>query len=113
MSGGLSLALTLGFASGSACADVYAYVNDDGDYVVTPDEPGRSVDEYAVLTDEGEFIRLVRPRDAEVPITHWRPWFLPKDPDPYDADEDAYEEREGVVGIEEVDEEPQDSESSQ
>ncbi|MDZ7671006.1 MAG: anti-sigma factor domain-containing protein [Gammaproteobacteria bacterium] len=89
-------------------ADVYAYVNDNGDYVVTPDKPGRNVAEYAVLTDDGEFIRLVRPRDMDVPITHWRPWFLPKEPDPYDADPELYREREGTVGIEELPEDPQD-----
>lgn len=86
-------------------AEVYAYVNEDGDYVVTRDNPGKSVGEYAVLTDDGEFLRLVRPRDLDVPITHWRPWFLPREPDPFDADPDVYREREGTVGIEEVEEE--------
>lgn len=86
-------------------ADVYAYVNDNGDYIVTPDKPGRDVPEYAVLTDDGEFVRLVRPRELDVPITHWRPWFLPKEPDPYDGDPDAYGEREGTVGIEELEDE--------
>jgi hypothetical protein len=83
-------------------AEVYAYVNEDGDYIVTPDRPGRDVAEYAVLTDDGEFVRLVRPRELDVPITHWRPWFLPKEPDPYDADPEVYREREGTVGVEEV-----------
>lgn len=85
-----------------AKADVYAYVNDDGDYVVSRDNPGDSVAEYAVLTDDGEFLRLVRPRDLDVPITHWRPWFLPREPDPFDADPDAIREREGTVEIEEL-----------
>jgi hypothetical protein len=88
--------------SAIAEAEVYAYVNENGDYVVTPDRPGRDVAEYAILTDDGEFVRLVRPRELDVPITHWRPWFLPKEPDPYDADPDIYREREGAVGIEEV-----------
>lgn len=91
-------------ATGSADAEVYAYVNDNGDYVVTRENPGARVREYAVLTDDGEFLRLVNPRELDVPITHWRPWFLPKQPDPYDADPDLYEEREGVVEVEELDE---------
>jgi hypothetical protein len=92
----------LSFVAGPAAAEIYAYVNEDGDYVVTKDNPGKSVGEYAVLTDDGEFLRLVNPRDLDVPITHWRPWFLPKEPDPFDASPDLYEEREGTVGIEEV-----------
>ena len=87
-----------------ARAEVYAYVNGEGDYVVTRDRPGDDVAEYAVLTDDGEFLRLVNPRDLDVPISHWRPWFLPKEPDPYDADQDAYREREGTVDIEELEE---------
>lgn len=92
-----------GLAASPAAAEIYAYVNEDGDYVVTKDNPGKSVGEYAVLTDDGEFLRLVNPRDLDVPITHWRPWFLPREPDPFDADPELYEEREGTVGIEEVD----------
>ena len=92
--------LTLGLA-GPALADVYAYVNKDGDYVVTPQRPGGDT-EYAVLTDDGEFLRLVRPRDADVPVTHWRPWFLPREAHPMDPGPEAYTEREGVVGVEEV-----------
>lgn len=84
----------------AAAAEVYAYVNDDGDYVVTRDNPGRSVAEYAILTDDGEFVRLVRPGELDVPITHWRPWFLPKEPDPFETDE-VPREREGTVEIEE------------
>ncbi len=95
-------AVLLGLAAGPAAAEIYAYVNEDGDYVVTKDNPGKSVGEYAVLTDDGEFLRLVNPRDLDVPITHWRPWFLPREPDPFDADPELYEEREGTVGIEEV-----------
>lgn len=97
------LFLLAALSSYPAAAEVYAYVNDQGDYVVSPKSPGKRVAEYAVLTDDGEFLRLVRPRDDDVPITHWRPWFLPKEPDPFDADEEAiYREREGVVGVEEV-----------
>ena len=86
----------------AAGADVYAYVNDDGDYVVSRDNPGDSVAEYAVLTDDGEFLRLVRPRDLDVPVTHWRPWFLPRQPDPFDADPESLPERDGTVEIEEL-----------
>jgi hypothetical protein len=93
----------LALACGVAHGEVYAYVNDNGDYVVTQDHPGRTVGEYAVLTDDGRFLRLIRPPDMDVPISHWRPWFLPKEADPYDADPDLYREREGVVDIEEVD----------
>ena len=83
-------------------AEVYAYVNEHGDYVVSQKRPGKGV-EYAILTDDGEFVRLVQPRDMDVPVTHWRPWFIPKEPDPYDFDPEALEEREGVIEIEEVD----------
>ena len=88
--------------SGAAHADVYAYVNDDGDYVVSKERPTEST-EYAILTDEGEFVRLVKPRDLDVPITHWRPWFLPAEPDPFGNDPELPSDREGTVDIEEVD----------
>lgn len=88
-----------------ALADVYAYVNAEGDYVVTQKRPGKDV-EYAVLSDDGEFLRLVQPEDLDVPVSHWRPWFLPKQPDPFDADPEAYREREGRVGVEEVEDGP-------
>ncbi|MEQ8857540.1 MAG: hypothetical protein RIC56_02725 [Pseudomonadales bacterium] len=99
-----SLVFATLWATGTAHAEVYAYVNDDGDYVVTRELPHARVGEYAVLTDDGEFLRLVNPHELDVPITHWRPWFLPKQPDPYDGNPDLYEEREGVVEIEELDE---------
>lgn len=85
-------------------AELYAYVNEQGDYVVTQERPGKKdAAEYAVLTDDGEFLHLVRPRELDVPITHWRPWFLPKEPDPFDADPDMiYTERESIVEIEEM-----------
>jgi hypothetical protein len=84
----------------AAHATVYAYVDENGDYVVTQKKPGKKVAEYAVLTAEGEFVRLVQARPPNVPITHWRPWFMPKEPDPNAAD--PYREREGVVDVEEV-----------
>lgn len=89
-----------------ASAQLYAYVNEDGDYVVSQKRPDKGV-EYAILTDDGEFVRLVQPRDLDVPITHWRPWFIPEDPDPFEIDPGLLEEREGEVGIEEV--EPRDA----
>lgn len=98
----LSTAVLLACLAHTAQADVYAYVDENGDYVVTQKRPGRDVAEYAVLTDEGEFVRLVQSRDPNVPITHWRPWFIPKEPDPYDADPDIYREREGTVEVDEV-----------
>lgn len=96
------LAAALLVAAPLGQAEVYAYVNDHGDYVVTPKVPGKDVAEYAVLTDDGEFLRLIRPGNTEVPVTHWRPWFLPRQPDPFDADEGIYDEREGTVGVEEL-----------
>lgn len=84
-----------------AAAHLYAYVNEDGDYVISQKRPGKGV-EYAILTDDGEFVRLVQPRDPNVPITHWRPWFIPEVADPLDLDLQEFEEREGRVGIEEV-----------
>lgn len=98
---GLGLLLLLAPAA-PAIAEVYAYVNEAGDYVVSQKRPGKGV-EYAILTDDGEFVRLVQPRDLDVPVTHWRPWFIPKEPDPYDFDPEVLEDREGTVEIEEVD----------
>ncbi len=68
----------------SAWARLYSYVNSEGDYVITRTKP-KNVDEYSILTNDGEFIRLVTARDRNVPISHWRPWFLPKEPHPFDA----------------------------
>ena len=36
--------------------------------------------------------------------SHWRPWFLPREPDPLDAPEPKWEERVPQIDIEEVDE---------
>ena len=101
--------LTVILLAGSLCsttvhAEVYAYVNEAGDYVVSQKPPGKGV-EYAILTDDGEFVRLVQPRDLDVPVTHWRPWFIPKEPDPYDFDPEVLEDREGTVEIEEIESE--------
>ncbi|MCZ6710896.1 MAG: hypothetical protein O7B25_11080 [Gammaproteobacteria bacterium] len=73
--------LTLPVAA-PAVADVYSYVNEDGDYVVSKRRPEHAA-EYAVLTDEGEFVTLVRPLELDVPVSHWRPWYLPEPPNPF------------------------------
>jgi hypothetical protein len=89
-------------AAPGAHATVYAYVDGNGDYVVTQKRPGKDISEYAVLTDDGEFVRLVRAREPNVPITHWRPWFIPRETDPFDIDPGERGEREGTVEIDEV-----------
>jgi hypothetical protein len=81
-------------------ARLYAYVNEEGDYVVTQKKPPKTVAEYAVLNKDGEFVRLVRARDANVPLTHWQPWFIPSDPEAIELPE--IRERTGVVEVEEV-----------
>ena len=82
-------------------ADIYSYQNKVGEYVVSKDRP-KDIEEYAVLTDEGEFIRLVSTRRNNVPITHWRPWFIPKEPHPYDYQPpESGEEQTPVITIEE------------
>lgn len=98
----LGLAMTGGLAAGAPVqADVYAYVNDAGDYTISRERPGDEVAEYAILSDEGEFLRLVRPSNLDAPVSHWRPWFIPKDPDPFDGPSPDFEDREGTVEIEE------------
>ena len=92
------------FAAGNAAAEIYSYTNSDGDYVVTqqkPDDPNIS---YAVLTDEGDFVRMVEGRNKQIPISHWRPFFLPKEPHPFDGPEVDIEVRESqpVISIDEV-----------
>ena len=59
--------------------------------------------QYAVLSDEGEFIRSVPGRKQQIPISHWRPWYLPKEPHEFDGDPDLMRDREPIVT---VDEEP-------
>lgn len=94
-------AVLLGFTHG-ALGNVYAYVNEEGDYVVSQKKPGRNVAEYAVLTDDGEFLRLVRAREPNVPLSHWRPWFMPREQEGLDVTPDLPRERTGVVEIDEV-----------
>ncbi|MEZ5557819.1 MAG: hypothetical protein R3E86_04650 [Pseudomonadales bacterium] len=82
-------------------ARVYAYVNEDGDYVISQKRPKIPV-EYAILTDDGEFIRLVPAPQPPVPVTHWKPWFMPRQPDPLDAKPQIWDDAEPQVEIEEV-----------
>jgi hypothetical protein len=96
----LSVFLALSVA-GPASADVYSYMNEDGDYVVSKQRP-QAAGEYAVLTDDGKFIELVRPPTLRVPITHWRPWYLPREPNPLDPIEPDTLPEPKVI-IEEVD----------
>ncbi|MEQ9450145.1 MAG: hypothetical protein RJQ07_01055 [Pseudomonadales bacterium] len=92
--------------STNAEAEVYAYTNADGDYIVSQKKPANPDTSYAVLTDEGEFIRMVEGRKKQIPITHWRPFFLPKEPHPLDGVAPDFDDAEPDIGIEEV--EPED-----
>ncbi len=83
-----------------AAADLYSYVNADGDYVISK-QPPKNVGAYVVLSDEGEFIERVEFAPSDVPITHWRPWYLPREPNPMEAPlQDV--PAEGTVVIEEI-----------
>lgn len=99
----LAAGVLASLSAAPAAARLYSYVNEDGDYVVSQKKP-KNADEYAVLTDEGEFIRLVKRQSDDVPITHWRPWYLPREPDPINPIEPGMEPRTPEVLIEEVDE---------
>jgi hypothetical protein len=87
--------------AGAARAELYAYANEEGDYVITKMLP-KGVNEYAVLTDQGEFVKLVQENDIRAPVSHWRPWFLPKEPHPLDGPSIDLPGREPIVEIEEV-----------
>lgn len=96
----LVVALVLALTNAAdATANLYSYANENGDYVISRQRP-RTSGEYAVLTDDGEFIELVHPRAPDVPVTHWRPWYLPKQPNPLETPDAAPD---GKVIIEEVD----------
>jgi hypothetical protein len=97
----LIFSLTLVLAASPTAAALYSFVNDQGQYVVSRTPPEDPSTEYAVLTDDGEFVRLVHSPTKRIPITHWRPWFIPKEPDPFDADPDVIHEPEPVVTVEE------------
>ena len=98
--GSLLLCLLAGTSNGYA--EIYSYTNADGDYVVSQSKPKDRTISYAVLSDEGEFIRMVEGRGKEVPITHWRPFFLPKEPHPMDGPDLRRDEQEPVVNIDEI-----------
>ena len=92
----LFLALALATPVG---AELYSYENAEGDYVISQERPESG--EYAVLTEDGEFIELVSTPSLQVPITHWRPWYLPQQPNPFDPVQPAGP-AEPTVTIEEV-----------
>lgn len=102
----MATCLLLGLVAATpAMAKLYSYQNADGDYVISRERP-KDIGEYAVLTDEGEFIELVHPPALDVPISHWRPWYLPPQPNPF-VDAEPEEPSEPKVIIEEVDESAQ------
>ena len=84
-------------------ADLYSYTNAEGEYVISQKPPKNENTQYAVLTDEGEFIRMVEGRNQQVPITHWRPWFIPREDEPWEGNPnpDMPRERKGVVTVDE------------
>ena len=96
-----AIGLVLAAIAPSAAAELYAYANKKGDYVITKNLP-KDVNEYAVLTDQGEFVKLVQENDIRAPISHWRPWFLPKEPHPLDGPQIDLPGQEPVVEIEEI-----------
>lgn len=86
--------------SSTAKADVYTFNNSEGDYVVSQNKPTDPDITYAVLSDDGEFIRLVKGRREQIPVGHWRPSWLPKVPNPLDG-KPLERERVPTVTIEE------------
>ncbi len=96
----LAICLTLIALTGHA--EIYSYTNQDGDYVVSQTRPEDPEISYAVLTDDGEFVRMVEGRGKQVPITHWRPFFLPKEPHPFDGPDVEVEDQDPVISIDEV-----------
>ncbi len=98
----LGCALSL-LVAGGAYAQVFSYVDPNGDYVVSKTKPTDPNTEYAILSDDGEFVRLVKGRTARIPMSHWRPWFIPKESHPFDGvPQDINSERVPDVKIEEV-----------
>lgn len=98
----LPLAAALVVLAAPAHAVLYSYTNADGEYVVSQKRPKDKNTQYAVLSDDGEFIRLVPGENERLPVTHWRPWFIPKEPHPWDPDPVEIQEREPVVTVEEA-----------
>lgn len=95
------LLLLLLLTSLSVKADIYSYNNTDGDYIVTQKKPTDPDITYAVLSEEGDFIRMVTGRNQQIPVGHWRPFWMPREPHPLEGDPDLIREREPVVIIEE------------
>lgn len=85
-----------------AQAVIYAYNNQDGDYVVSQTKPEDEHIGYTVLSDEGEFIRMVPGRSQRLPISHWRPFWMPEEPNPLSADPSQQPDPEPVVTVEEA-----------
>jgi|GEM_PF-5493853 len=98
----LLLVLGVLFLAPSTHAEIYAYTNKDGDYIVSQQKPKDRDLSYAILTDDGDFVRMIEGRRENVPITHWRPFFLPKEPDPFDGPTIVPSEQQPSVEIEEV-----------
>ena len=99
----LAVLVSLLAVAAPTAAEVYSYANEDGDYVISKSKPKNPNISYAILSDDGEFIRMVEGRGKQIPITHWRPFFLPKEPHPYDGQPPEQVEQEPVVTIDEVD----------
>lgn len=95
------IALTLIVLTAPAHAVLYSFTNEAGEYVVSQKRPSDKDTQYAVLSDEGEFIRSVPGRNQRVPVTHWRPWFIPKEPHPWDGEPEIPREQEPVVTVDE------------
>ena len=95
--------VTIGYVPHTSWADLYSYTNAEGEYVISQKPPKNNDIQYAVLTDEGEFIRMVEGRNQQVPITHWRPWFIPREDEPWEGNPypEMPREREGVVTVDE------------
>ena len=102
MKGCSVVVLSLLAVTPQALASLYSYQNEAGDYVISQTKP-KGVAEYAVLTDDGEFVRLVR-KQENVPISHWRPWYLPREPDPFKGPDIDLREQAPSVEVEEIDE---------
>lgn len=98
----LLLVFGLLFLAPSTKADVYAYTNKDGDYIMSQKKPKDRNISYAILTDDGDFVRMIEGRRENVPITHWRPFFLPKEPDPFDGPTIEQRDRQPNVEIDEI-----------
>jgi hypothetical protein len=100
----ISSALLATTLPASSHANLYSFTNADGEYVVSQKPPADKNIQYAVLSDDGEFLRMVPGRRQNVPITHWRPWFIPEEPEPWEGNPypDMPREREPVVSVDEV-----------